>query len=65
MFQGSNEVYKPLLYDSGRAICFALTCLYSTVFYLEKVSSTTMESLDEEPQEFLVFGGLRKGTSSA
>ena len=34
MFQGSNEVYKPLLYDSGREICFSLNCLYSAV-YLE------------------------------
>ena len=34
MFQGSDEVWKPLLYDSGRAIHFALTCLYSAV-YLE------------------------------
>ena len=32
MFQGSDEVEKPLLYDSGRAIHFALTCLYSAVY---------------------------------
>ena len=29
MFQGSDEVWKPLLYDSGGAILFAMTCLYS------------------------------------
>ena len=34
MFQGSDEVQKPLLYDSARAIRIALTCLYSAV-YLE------------------------------
>ena len=34
MFQGSDEVQKPLLYDSGGAIRFTLTCLYTAV-YLE------------------------------
>ena len=34
MFQGSDEFKKPLLYESGQAIHFVLTCLYSAV-YLE------------------------------
>ena len=33
MFQGSDEAWRPLLHDSGRAIRFALTC-FSAV-YLE------------------------------
>ena len=45
MFQGSDEVYKPLFYYSGRAIHFALTCLYSAVylesfFYYNGVATT-------------------------
>ena len=41
MFQGSDEVKKPLLHDSGQAIRFALTCLYSVV-YLEKFSMKSL-----------------------
>ena len=46
MFQGSDEVWKPLLYDSGRAIHFALTCLYSAVYLESSMESLPLKGLD-------------------
>ena len=44
MFHGCGEVYKPLLYDSHRAIRFTMTCLYLAInlesfFYYNGIST--------------------------